>query len=190
MCSLPSGPWLGNDAWQRCTNHDSFPSLLGAVRPAAPPASPPLRSCTRSSLECQEMRWLICYQTESFGFALLAGFSLWYWERLCYICEGFHFMEDTWTAVDWWFKVQCEWLAESSLFSIILWLGQEIRVFSSCCPPGVRESFALRCVSGGVYLHCALKVGFISAFSRIPFLAACIYASICVPLSRDGILYG
>lgn len=108
----------------------SFPSLLGAVCPAAPPASPPLRSCTRSDLGCQEMRWLICYQIESFGFALLVGFSLRCWERPCYIVKVFISWKRHLDCSGLWrFKVQCEWLAESSLFSIILWLGQEIRVF-------------------------------------------------------------
>lgn len=58
-----------------------------------PPASPP-GSYRRPNLGWQDMRWLIGHQIESFSFALFVCLGLWYWERPCYICEGFHFTED------------------------------------------------------------------------------------------------
>lgn len=91
--------------WEKMLGKDALTTTEFAIPPrgclpSRPPASPPLHSCAGSDLGCQKMRCLIWYQIESFGLALPVGFSLWYWERPCYICEGFHFTEDTWTAVD------------------------------------------------------------------------------------------
>lgn len=91
----------------------------------------------------------------------------------------------------WWFKVQCEWLADSSLFSIILWLGQENQSVLIMLPHGGQGAlgFAL-CVWWCVFALCFKGRFYFCFFFGLPFSASCIYTSICVPLSRDGILYG
>lgn len=136
---------LSKDALTTTVFH---PCSKGCPPNPAPPASPPLRSCEKQSRVSG--RWDELYLLSDwvlwvcpFGWLqpLIVGATVLYLWR-------FHFMEDTWTAVDWWFKVQCELLAESSLFSIILWLGQEISVFIML-PSEVRK-YQLRCVSGGV----------------------------------------
>ena len=91
--------------WEKMLGKDALATAEFAIPPrGCLPGRPPplllLSARARDELGCQKMRCLIWYQTESFGLALPLGFSLWYWERPCCICEGFHFTEDTRTALD------------------------------------------------------------------------------------------